>query len=145
SRRGEIAEVLGRDPEACAFFAESVRLHPGNRHALTAVSRTALRIGDLPRAIEASRALLELIPADDVRAVRTARLQLAELCQRSGDNRTAITYYEQVLADEPRSITALSSLLGLYSETGDHAAGARVLRQLIQLTPAPHQRAELLY
>ena len=144
-RRGEIAEVLGRDQEACAFFAEAVRLHPGNRQALTAVSRTALRVGDLPRAIAASRALLELIPPDDVRAVRAARLQLAELCQRSGDSRSAIGFYEQVLADEPRSITALSSLLGLYSETGDHPAGARVLRQLISLTPAPQQRAELLY
>ena len=145
SRRGEIAEVLGRDQEACACFSEAVRLHPGNRQALTAVSRTALRVGDLPRAIAASRALLDLIPLDDVRAVRAARLQLAELCQRSGDSRTAISFYEQVLADEPRSITALSSLLGLYSETGDHPSGARVLRQLIALTPAPGQRAELLY
>ncbi|HEY8141506.1 MAG TPA: tetratricopeptide repeat protein [Kofleriaceae bacterium] len=145
SRRGEIAEVLGSDHEACAFFAEAVRLHPGNRQALTALSRTALRIGDLPRAIAASRALLDLIPVDDVRAVRAARLQLAELCQRSGDSPTAIAFYEQVLADEPRSITALSSLLGLYSETGDHPSGARVLRQLIAITPAPQQRAELLY
>ena len=144
-RRGEIAEVLGSDHEACAFFSEAVRLHPGNRQALTALSRTALRVGDLPRAIAASRALLDLIPPDDVRAVRAARLQLAELCQRSGDSPTAITFYEQVLADEPRSITALSSLLGLYSETGDHPSGARVLRQLIALTPAPQQRAELLY
>jgi tetratricopeptide (TPR) repeat protein len=144
-RRGEIAEVLGRDQEACAAFAEAVRLHPGNRHALSAVSRTALRVGDLPRAVAASRTLLELIPSDDVRAVRAARLQLAELCHRSGDTGTAISFYEQVLGEEPRSITALSSLLALYGEAADHPSAARVLRSLISLTPAPTQRAELLY
>lgn len=144
-RCGEIAELLGRDDEACASFGESVRLYPGSRQGLTALARTALRIGDLPRAIEASRALLDLIPPDDVRAVRAARLQLAELCARSGDREAAIAYYEQVLADEPKSITALSSLLALYGEAGDYASAARVLRSLIALTPAPAQRAELLY
>ena len=144
-RCGEIAELLGRDDEACASFGESVRLYPGSRQGLTALARTALRIGDLPRAIGASRALLDLIPPDDVRAVRAARLQLAELCARSGDREAAIAYYEQVLADEPKSITALSSLLALYSEAGDYASAARVLRSLIALTPAPAQRAELLY
>ena len=134
-RCGEIAELLGRDDEACASFGESVRLYPGSRQGLTALARTALRIGDLPRAIEASRALLDLIPPDDVRAVRAARLQLAELCARSGDREAAIAYYEQVLADEPKSITALSSLLALYSEAGDYASAARVLRSLIALTP----------
>jgi len=144
-RAGEIAEILGRDDEACAAFAESVLLYPGSRQALTALSRTALRVGDLPRAIDASRALLDLIPPDDVRAVRAARLQLAELCGRAGDPEAAIGYYEQVLADEPKSITALSSLLALYSEAGDYSSAARVLRSLIALTPAPAQRAELLY
>jgi tetratricopeptide (TPR) repeat protein len=144
-RVGEIAEILGRDQEACAAFAASVGYYPGSRQALTALSRTALRVGDLPRAIEASRALLELIPPDDVRAVRAARLQLAELCGRAGDPEAAIGYYERVLTDEPKSITALSSLLALYSEAGDYASAARVLRSLISLTPAPAQRAELLY
>lgn len=144
-RCGEIAEVLGRDDEACAAFAESVRHYGGSRQALTALARTALRAGELPRAIEASRALLDLIPPDDVRAVRAARLQLAELCGRSGDRESAIAYYEHVLADEPKSITALSSLLALYSEAGDYPSSARVLRSLIALTPAPAQRAELLY
>ncbi|HWM84451.1 MAG TPA: tetratricopeptide repeat protein, partial [Kofleriaceae bacterium] len=144
-RCGEIAEILGQDEEACAAFAESARIFPGSRQALTALARTSLRIGDLGRAIDASRALLDLIPPDDVRAVRAARLQLAELCGRSGDPEAAIGYYEQVLADEPKSITALSSLLALYSEAGDYASAARVLRSLISLTPAPAQRAELLY
>jgi tetratricopeptide (TPR) repeat protein len=144
-RCGEIAEILGRDDEACAAFAESVRIHSGSRQALTALARTALRIGDLARAVEVSRTLLDLIPPDDVRAVRAARLQLAELCARSGDRDAALTYYEQVLADEPKSITALSSLLALYSEGSDYPSAARVLRALIALTPAPAQRAELLY
>ena len=144
-RRGEIAEVLGRDSEAAAAFAEAVRLGPQSRTALTALTRTALRAGDLDQAAQASRALLELIPPDDVRAVRAARLQLAELCQRGGDAAGAVSYYEQVLADEPKSITALSNLLSLYGEAGDHPAAARVLRSLIALTPAPAQRAELLY
>ncbi|HTE52432.1 MAG TPA: tetratricopeptide repeat protein [Kofleriaceae bacterium] len=144
-RLGEIAEILGRDEEACAAFTASVQLYPGSRQALTALSRTALRVGDLARAIDASRALLELIPLDDVRAVRAARLQLAELCGRSGDPRAAIAYYEQVLSDEPKSITALSSLLAHYTEAGDFGSAARVLRSLIALTPGPTQRAELLF
>lgn len=144
-RRGEINEVLGRDEEACAAFTEAVRLHPANRQALTALSRTALRIGELASAAAASRALLDLIPLDDVRSVRAARLQLAELNQRIGDLDGAVHYYEQVLAEEPKSVTALSALLGLYSDLGDYPSAARVLRSLIALTPAPSQRAELLY
>ena len=146
-RRGEIAEVLGRDEEACAAFAESVRLYPGSRQALTALSRTALRIGDLPRAIEASRALLDLIPPDDVRAVRAARLQLAELCAAQRRQRgRAIAYYEQVLADEPQvDHRAVEPARRCTARRATTRPAARVLRSLIALTPAPAQRAELLY
>jgi Tfp pilus assembly protein PilF len=144
-RRGEIAEVLGNDDEACAAFARAVELFPASRQALTALARTALRIGDVARAHAASRALLELLPPDDVRAVRAARLQLAELSQRVRDLDGAVRCYEQVLAEEPRSITALTSLIALHGERGDQPASARVLRQLIALTPAPSQRADMLY
>jgi tetratricopeptide (TPR) repeat protein len=144
-RRGEVAEVLGDDVEATRAFARSVELFPGNRPALTALARSALRAGDIARAYEASRALLDLLPPDDVRAVRAARLQLAELSQRIGDLDGAVRCYEQALAEEPRSITALTSLIQLHGERGDYAAAASMLQSLIALTPAPTQRADLLF
>jgi tetratricopeptide (TPR) repeat protein len=144
-RQGEIAEALGREAEACDGFAEAVRLFPASRPALTALARTARRIGDLKRAIAATRALLELAPAGDLRATTGVRGELASLLAQSGDITGAIYYYELVVGEEPKAAGALAQLLDLYSEKGDYQGAARSLQALIALTGDADQRADLLY
>lgn len=144
-RRGEIAEALGDESAAFDAYDRAAQLSPRNRRTISALARTATRVGELGRAIDATSTLLELTPPEEVRAVRAARLQLAELCQRSGKFTEAIRHYENALADEPKSITALSNLHDLYRNRGDHTATARVLVALVGLTPSPIQRADLLY
>ncbi|MCG8422255.1 MAG: hypothetical protein MJE77_30405 [Proteobacteria bacterium] len=144
-RRGVIAEALGRQRDAVRAFSEAVDLVPSNRPALQAKARAALRIGDVKTALEASRALLDLIPSDDIQAVSHARLDLAKLYARAGNRHKAIEYNELVLAENPRSETALRALVKLYSGVGKHAEAASVLRELIALTGALAKRAEMLY
>ena len=144
-RRGEIAEALGREQEACEAFAEAVRLFPASRPALTALARTAKRIGDLERAIAATRAILELAPASDVNATARARGELASLLARSGDITGAIYYYELVVGEQPKAAPALAELLALYSEKGDFHGAARCVRSLIALTSDARGRADLLF
>jgi tetratricopeptide (TPR) repeat protein len=144
-RQGEIAEALGRESEACDAFAEAVRLFPGSKAALKALARTARRVGDLDRAIAATRASLELAPAGDVMGTTRARGELASLLAASGDLAGAIHYYELVVAEEPKAAGALAELLTLYADKGDYAGAARCLQSLIALTPEASGRADLLY
>ena len=144
-RRGEIAEVMGDEKEAAAAYALACRLSPSNRSALSALARTSLRSGDVAGAIAASRALLDLLPADDVRALNAARLQLGELCQRGGDLAAAEACFEAVLAEDPTAVGALTPLCALYVERGEWAAAARALTQLAGMAATPRQRANLLF
>ncbi len=144
-RRGEIAEALGEEQDAVEAFAEAVRLFPSSREALSALTRAALRVGDLARARGATEALLELLSSDDVDALTSARLQLADLCRRAGDHEAALQHFELTLKEEPNSVPALTNLVDLYTRSGDAIGAARVLRSLIGLSPGPGQRADLLY
>jgi tetratricopeptide (TPR) repeat protein len=144
-RRGVIAETIGNQREAAESYARAVALVPTHREALGALLRLSLEAGDLARAIDASRALLELMPADDVAAISQARMRLAELCERASDVDAAIEYAELVISEEPGSQPALEALVRLYEQRGDHDSAARTLRRLIGLVPTPQQRAALLH
>ncbi|WP_045119579.1 tetratricopeptide repeat protein [Haliangium ochraceum] len=144
-RRGVIAETLGYQREALESYARAVEIRPAHREALDALLRLALERGDLPRAIHASRALIDLMPADDVGSISLARLRLAALCERAGDLDAALEYAEMVVSEEPGSQTALEVLVRLYEQKGAHDRAALALRRLIGLVSTPVQRAALLY
>jgi len=144
-RRGEIAEMLGLDEEAALAFATAAGLAPGNRHALAALVRASVRIGDMAGAIEAARARLDLIGADDLASLTAARLELAQLCDATNDIVTAIYYYEMVLAEDPNNRVALEALVTLYAAHGDHQGAIRTLRSLIAIATDLQERAERHY
>lgn len=144
-RRGVIADALGHEREALEAFTLAVALLPSNKQALEAMHDLALRAGDLDQAIEASQALLDLLPPDDVQAITGARLRLAELCAQAGRVDEAIEYDEMVLSEEPGAQPALRALVELYVRKGDFASAARTLRRLITATAGPAQRAALLF
>ncbi len=144
-RRGEIAEVLGREHEAMEAFAEAARLNPSSREALAALARTAVRLRVYKTAIEASEALLDLISPDNVQAITNARLQIGEMCVVAGEIDRAVEYFERVLAEAPKSLSALRALTGLYRRREDHERAAQMMETLVTLAHNPAHRAELLF
>ncbi len=144
-RRGVLAETMGHQREALESFARAVTLLPTHREALRALLRLSLEGGDLARAIDASRAIIELMPGDDVAAISHARLRLAELCERVGDIDAVIEYAEMVVSEEPGSQPALDMLARMHEQRGDYESVVRALRRLIGLAATPQQRAALLY
>lgn len=144
-RRGEIAEALGREREALQRFREATRVAPSNRAALTAIVRAARRLGEHEAALEAMRALVELLPPEDVAASTQARLQLGDLHRQLGDRAEAIEYYLMVLREDPRSRPAFRALVELYIELGNYPEAARALGALTGLASSPGQQAELLF
>jgi tetratricopeptide (TPR) repeat protein len=144
-RRGVIAEAIDNQREAAESYARAIALVPTHRAALHALLRLALESGDLVRAIDASRALLELMPADDIAAISQARMRLADLCERVGEVDTAVEYAELVVSEEPGSQPALEALARLHEHRGDYDSAVRALRRLIGLVPTPQQRAALLH
>ena len=144
-RRGVIAETLGHQREALEAYSLAVELLPSHRLALDSLLRLALSAGELEPAIAASRALIDLMPPDDIAAISQARLELAALCERAGDTATAIEYAEMVVAEHPGSQVALNTLARLSEQHGDLHEAARALKRLIGLAITPSERAALLH
>jgi tetratricopeptide (TPR) repeat protein len=142
-RRGEICEVLGDVDEAAAAYAEACRLCPSNRSALAALARSALQLGDVDTAVDASRAIIEFLPPTDVPAITAARLHVGELCQRAGHPATAVPYLEAVLGEDPHSLPALQQLAEIYPMLDKWSAAARVLSSLTRLAATTSERADL--
>src|SRR5262249_2223642 len=114
-RRGELAEMLGHEDEAEAAYHAAVAANPYHISALEAIARLALYRGEVTAAIGALRAVLDLLPLDDVERITTLRQQLGDLCQRAGDNAAARGYYELVLVEDPGRVTVLMPLAELYA------------------------------
>ncbi|RMH44403.1 MAG: hypothetical protein D6689_02410, partial [Deltaproteobacteria bacterium] len=144
-RRGEIAEALADIDEAAAAYAEAVRLCPSNRIALSALARAALQLGDIDTAVDASRALVDLMPPDDVAGVVAARMQVAELSRRAGRVADAIDHYEAVLAEQPDHVAALEPLAEMYEQAERWADLTRTLSALAAAAASPAERATIEY
>jgi tetratricopeptide (TPR) repeat protein len=144
-RRGELAEALGLETEADASFRRAVDRNPSHLAALEGLARLALVRGELTAAVAALEQVLELLPLDDVERLTAARLQLGELCHKTGNAVAARRYFELVLAEDPRSTAALGPMIELYASAGEWRKVADALGRLAALTTQPERRADLLY
>ena len=144
-RRGSVAEKLGHHREALEAYSEAVEHMPAYRRALEAMLALAKEVKDLPRAIHASRGLLELLPPEDIDRLTEARIRLAELYAENDNTDSAMEYCRLVLADEPNTEAALWLLADLSERRGDFEGAARSLRRLGATIASPSRRAELLY
>ena len=144
-RRGELGEMLGQDEAAEGSYRSAVAANPSHLSALEALARLALYRGELTGAIGALKGVLDLLPLDDLDRITNARQQLGELCQRTGDNATARSYFELVLAEEPTRVAALMPLADLYATAGMWAKAADALGRLAQLITTPEKRVDLLF
>jgi tetratricopeptide (TPR) repeat protein len=144
-RRGELAEMLGHEDEAEAAYHAAVAANPQHLSALEAIARLALYRGEVTAAIAALKAVLELLPLDDVDRITASRQQLGELCQRAGDNAAARSYFELVLVEDPNRISVLTPLAELYAAAEMWHAATQTLARLSCLIVAPEQRADILF
>ncbi|MGE5181093.1 MAG: tetratricopeptide repeat protein, partial [Acidobacteriota bacterium] len=144
-RRSLIAERLGRTGEALALVQQASSLAPGRRDLVQRVQELAHRLGELPTAIAAARAVLELVPLDDDDRVLAARLVLVELYREAGDRDAAIAQLDLIVRDHPHHTAALEQLADIYASRSDWKTATRYLYQLVPLAPTPRDRAERLY
>ncbi len=144
-RRGELCEMLGLEDEAEAAYNAAVAANPSHLSALEALARLALYRGEVTAAISALRAVLDLLPPDDVERITTSRQQLGELCQRAGDAAAARAYFELVLVEDPGRVAVLQPLADLYAGAGMWARAVETLERLACLVTTPERRADILY
>jgi tetratricopeptide (TPR) repeat protein len=137
--------MLGHEDEAESAYHAAVAANPQHLLALEAIARLALYRGEVSAAIVALRAVLDLLPLDDVARITTARQQLGELCQRAGDNAAARGYFELVLVEDPGRVGVLAPLAELYAAAEMWPEATHALDRLSRLMTAPEQRAEILF
>jgi tetratricopeptide (TPR) repeat protein len=122
------------DPAAFEPLERAAALVPmatgeGSPHAVAAA--LAQKLGDVPRAIRAYRALLE----HDHSAVAPAR-ELAGLAEKAGDRASLALAYGRIVDVDPFDPRAHSGLGRLALERGDHGVAAREFKAAL-LTGAP--------
>jgi|GEM_PF-5632763 len=144
-RRGEICEILGDLDEAAAAYAEACRQCPTNLIALSGLARTAIQLGDLETALYASRGVCEVLPAEDVKAITAARLQVGELALKCDQPDIAARYLEAVLAEDPKSHSAMVQLAHVYPQIEEWEKAAEVIRRLADTAESPRERARIQF
>ena len=170
--RGALLERLGRQAQADEEYTEALRLAPGHKLASFNLATSALKRGQVDRAAELFRELLErhdFAPAhhnlgrcleqqerldDAVAAYRhatatdpglsAARNSLALALERRGETGGAIAEYRLLLAYEPDYALAHFNLADLLLSLGRAAEAASHYRRGLELTPGNAQgRANL--
>ncbi|HUJ63315.1 MAG TPA: hypothetical protein VLX92_32675, partial [Kofleriaceae bacterium] len=144
-RRSIVAEQLGRDAEALARAQEALAAAPGRRDLAMRVQELATRLGELPVALDAAKAVLELVPLDDDDALLATRFALVELHRAAGQLDDAIGQLLQIARDHPHHAATIEQLAEVHIAKGDWGAASRYLYQLVPLAPTPAERAERLY
>jgi tetratricopeptide (TPR) repeat protein len=144
-RRGELAEMLGRESDAEGAYHAAVAANPYHVSALEAIARLALYRGETTAAIAALRAVLDLMPLDDVERITSLRQQLGDLCARAGDDAAARAYYELVLVEDPGRVAVLAPLADLYIALELWPQATSALARLSCLVVSPEKRAEILF
>jgi tetratricopeptide (TPR) repeat protein len=144
-RRSLIAERLGRQSDALDLAREAAAAAPVRRDLLMRVRELAAATGDLPTAVEAAKAVLDLVPLDDDEAMLAASFSLVELYRAAGSSGAAIALLDRIVRDHPHHATALEQLADLHVARGDWPTATRYLYQLVPLATSAGQRAERLF
>jgi tetratricopeptide (TPR) repeat protein len=144
-RRSLIAERLGRQSDALELARQAAAAAPVRRDLLMRVRELAAAAGDLPTAVEAAKAVLDLVALDDDEAMLAASFALVELYRAAGSTGAAIALLDRIVRDHPHHTTALEQLADLHVARGDWPTATRYLYQLVPLATSAGQRAERLF
>lgn len=144
-RRSIIAERLGKQSEALELARVAATAAPVRRDLQMRVRELAAHADELQVAIEAGKAVLDLVPLEDDEAMLAATFALVELYRAAGATGAAIPLLERVVRDHPHHATAIEHLADLHVARGDWPTATRYLYQLVPLASSPPQRAERLF
>jgi tetratricopeptide (TPR) repeat protein len=144
-RRSIVAERLGRQSDALEQARQAAAASPVRRDLLMRVRELAAATGELADAIDAAKAVIDLVPLDDDEALLTASFALVELYRAHGSTGAAIALLERIVRDHPHHVSAIEQLADLYVARGDWPTATRYLYQLVPLATTPPLRADRLY
>jgi pentatricopeptide repeat protein len=105
---GQTFQALNKDDEALQSFKAAVAQQPKDPVGYSALYEFYARRKNFDAAVDLMQAALRELPDN-----ANFRLALAGLHIQKGDNDTAITEYESILKDQPKSIVAINNLVSL--------------------------------
>ncbi|MBV8760761.1 MAG: hypothetical protein JO257_25940 [Deltaproteobacteria bacterium] len=144
-RRSIIAERLGKQSEALELARVAATASPARRDLQMRVRELAAHADELPVAIDAGKAVLDLVPLEDDEAMLAATFALVELYRAAGATGAAIPLLERIVRDHPHHANAIEQLADLHVARGDWPTATRYLYQLVPLATTPAERAERLF
>ena len=132
--------ALGRDQDALAAYAKAIALRPGYGDAFLNSGLVLHKLGRIDQAVEMFRATVAASPQDP-RGHYNLGVCLTELLPKAKPNaRAALTTearaaFEKALTLDPRSAEVHYAFATLYSENGDHARAAELVRTALAFKP----------
>jgi len=150
-RRAELAEELSDVEEARRFYGAAAQANPSNLAVQEAIARLALSrtaAGDAASetaAYQALRAVLDLLPLDEVDRITELRAKLGRLAAKLGERDAARTYLELVLSQDPGRADVLEQLVVLYIDQQAWEEAADAYLRLSFLADRAERRADLLF
>ena len=145
SRRAALAQRLGDNAEAEAFYRELAILNPRHVDARRVLAELALARGDTATAALRLEELLRLLPAGASADLCDLRHRLGAVYAETGEWHGARYYLELVVDQEPGRLPALELLLQIYLKLGLSHEAAQTCGRLARLYPDPAHRAAVLY
>jgi tetratricopeptide (TPR) repeat protein len=144
-RRAALAQRLGDNAEAEAFYRELAILNPRHADARRVLAELALARGDTATAALRLEELLRLLPAGSSADLCDLRHRLGAIYAETGEWNGARYYLELVVDQEPGRLPALELLLQTYLKLGLFHEAAQTCGRLARLYPDPAHRAAVLY
>lgn len=133
--RSALLAVLAHDyDEAERLLVAAVEMNPRGVEPFIALARVFRARGEVGRAIRLHQNLLlraDLAPAQLVDAL----VDLAADLEAGGFDQRAIASYEEALGHDSKRIDALTALVGLYEQQGEHGKALETSRRLARVDP----------
>jgi Flp pilus assembly protein TadD len=141
--RGDKAMAQGRTSDAAASYDSALVLDPGNPHAIMAVGILNARSGELGRAEELFRSVVQRRP-DDLASVENLAVVLFEL----GRMDEAEQLFRRAIEILPPNLTSREFLAEIRHQAGDYVGSAAYYEELCRLEPGQaryHRDAGAVY
>lgn len=142
--QANVADARGERALAFDCYARAVRLGDDSPRVLRAMAESAAASGQTLEAVKSLRALLTVLPEDDIGARTSAMRRLGEMRIALGDVKGASQEFERVLALDPEDRKATESVIEIGVKLGAWEHVAMWEDRLLQLVSEPDERAGVL-
>ncbi|HET6382122.1 MAG TPA: tetratricopeptide repeat protein [Armatimonadota bacterium] len=136
---GQLYLDAGKPRLALNSFLESAKIQPNSEGALNGIEDSYTRLGLTRQRLAAAQALQDVVTRhDEIAHLKhvmgynhfdtAAGLQLAALEDQDGNEKQAITYYEQLILQAPHDMRPRRGLSAVYKKIGEPRLAAIALR-----------------